>query len=100
MTIRPGVNLGEAFKKFKTQLQAVTDAKKETGEDYALNFGRLQGASKALLIECCGSDAASEAPTLLLYAQTHWEDEPNDIPSDLFVAPGQFVGEDGIYTAP
>ena len=32
MTIRPGVDLGYAFNKFKTQLQAVTAAKKETGE--------------------------------------------------------------------
>lgn len=79
MTIRPGVNLGEAFNKFKTQLQAVTDAKKETGEDYALNFGRLQGASKALLIECCGGD--SEYPTLFLYDALHWED---DVPNDIF----------------
>jgi len=73
---RKGVDFGKALAKFKTQLQAVTDAKKESGEDYALNFGRLQGASKALLMEVSGVDeAASESPTLLLYEQTHWDEE-------------------------
>ena len=41
---------------------------------------------------------SGKTTTLLLYAQTHWTED--DIPKSLFVAPGQFVGEDGIYTAP
>lgn len=62
MQIRPGVDLGYAFNKFKAQLRAITDAKKETGEDYALNFGRLQGACNALLCEC--TVEVEEIPTL------------------------------------
>ena len=62
MQVRKNVDLGKAFNKFKAQLQAVTDAKKETGEDYALNFGRLQGASNALLCEC--TVEIEEIPTL------------------------------------
>lgn len=66
------IDLGNAFEKFKMQLDAVSVVRKETGEDYALQFGRLQGASKALLNECCGDDGNT----------------PDDIPEELFKKPG------------
>lgn len=71
------IDFGSAFEKFKTQLDAVSDAKKETGEDYALQFGRLQGASKALISECCVPDSV-----------------PDDIPEELFKQPGIFYNPD------
>lgn len=121
MKILTHVDLGKAFESLKNSLIEIEKTTKEekpttfeSGLKYANAYGRL---SATVLCHIAGNTDTSyhfldealktppkapegypEAPTLLLYAQTHWTED--DIPKSLFVAPGQFVGEDGIYTAP
>jgi len=109
MKILPYVDLGKAFESLKNSLieiekEATED--KETilasGQKYAKAYGRLSAAvewhigwntdtefgflRKALESpEKPLSEAASEAPTLLLYEQTHWNE--SDIPDELFCKP-------------
>ena len=99
MKILPYVDLGAAFESLKkTLIDVERDVRKpettilDTGIKYAGAYGRLAGAvlchiagntdtSYHFLTEALKtpenvpiSEAASEAPTVLLYDQTHWED--------------------------
>jgi len=99
MKILPYVDLGKAFESLKNDLIRIEKLTKEdkptafdTGLKYADAYGRLSAAVQChislntdtdfdFLTEAVKtpekplSEAASEAPTLLLYAQTHWDEE-------------------------
>jgi hypothetical protein len=77
-------------------------ANSEDEYKYPNAYGRLQSAVKGLFLACTDKypeelnqksatpkapEGYPEAPTLLLYDALHWEDEPNDIPDELFSKP-------------
>lgn len=102
------VDLGKAFERLKNDLievEKMTLEEKptiqETGEKYARAYGRLSASVQCHISANTDTDYGflgralkeaengyNEAPTLLLYEQTHWKDEGvNDIPENLFTAP-------------
>lgn len=100
MTIRPGVNLGEAFEQLKSDLIRIEKTFRADTKDtkYAAAYGSLSACvqhhiawntdesyhflSNAVKTPENGS---GEAPTLLLYDALHWLE--SDIPDELFSKP-------------
>jgi len=104
MKILTHVDLGKAFESLK---ETIIDVEKKLKSDgnYPAAYGRLSAAAeyhiawntdtnfgfvrKALETpkNTLTDEAASEAPTLLLYEQTHWDESEGDIPDELFCKP-------------
>jgi hypothetical protein len=104
MIILPYVDLGKAFESLKnTMIEVEKEAKEDaptifdTANKYAKAYGRLSGAVQCHIAvntdtsfhfleealktpEKPLSEAAIEAPTLLLYDQTHWQEEEEGYP--------------------
>lgn len=113
MKISPHVDLGKSFESLKTTLIEIEKLTKEdkptlfdTGVKYANAYGRLSVAvqihiatttdtSYLFLEEALKTpekplpEGFDEAPTLLLYDQTHYGEfaNLNDIPTELFTQP-------------
>jgi len=108
MKILTHVDLGKAFESLKNSLIEVEKEVKEdmptmleTGQKYARAYGRLSAACQVHIASNTDTDygfvrkaletpkntltdeAASEAPTLLLYDQTHWQEEEEGYPDIL-----------------
>lgn len=106
MKILPYVDLGKAFESLKNSLIEIEKEAKEdkptmleTGQKYARAYGRLSAACQVHIAANTDTDygfvrkaletsenGANEAPTLLLYEQTHWPNN-DDIPAELFISP-------------